>query len=92
MSTTTYAWLVLAFPLAGTLAIAFSFRRIGSAAGWVATGAILLSFVAAIATLVSLQGHAPEHRQLVSSLWTYASTVGRQRANSRSWWIRCRCT
>ena len=76
MSATTYAWLVLAFPLAGTLAIAFSFRRIGSAAGWVATAAILLSFAAAIATLVSLLGHAPEHRQLVSSLWSYASTVG----------------
>ena len=76
MGATTYAWLVLAFPLAGTLAIAFSFRRIGSAAGWVATGAILLSFAAAIATLLSLQNHAPEHRQLVSSLWTYASTVG----------------
>jgi NADH-quinone oxidoreductase subunit L len=76
LSATTYAWLVLAFPLAGTLAIAFSFRRIGSAAGWVATAAILLSFAAAIATLVSLLGHAPEHRQLVSSLWSYASTVG----------------
>jgi len=76
LGATTYAWLVLAFPLAGTLAIAFSFRRIGSAAGWVATGAILLSFAAAIATLLSLQNHAPEHRQLVSSLWTYASTVG----------------
>ena len=76
MSTTTYAWLVLAFPLAGTLAIALSFRRIGRAAGWVGTAAILLSFAAAVATLISLQNHAPEHRQLVSSLWSYASTVG----------------
>ncbi len=76
MGATTYAWLVLAFPLAGTLAISLSFRRIGAAAGWVGTAAILLSFAAAIATLIKLQGHSPEHRQLVSSLWSYASTVG----------------
>jgi NADH-quinone oxidoreductase subunit L len=80
LSTTTYAWLVLAFPLAGMLVIAFGFRVLGAltprAAGWLATGAILLSFAAAIATLISLQGHAPAHRQLVSSLWSYASTVG----------------
>ncbi|HTQ67163.1 MAG TPA: NADH-quinone oxidoreductase subunit L [Solirubrobacteraceae bacterium] len=76
MGATTYAWLVLAFPLAGTLAISLSFRRIGNAAGWVGTGAILLSFAAAVATLLSLQNHAPEHRQLVSSLWTYFNTAG----------------
>jgi NADH-quinone oxidoreductase subunit L len=76
LGTTTYAWLVLAFPLAGMLAIALSFRRIGRAAGWVGTAAILLSFAAAVATLISLQSHPPEHRQLVSSLWSYASTVG----------------
>ncbi len=76
MGATTYAWLVLAFPLAGTLAISLSYRRIGAAAGWVGTAAILLSFAAAVATLIKLQGHAPLHRQLVSSLWTYASTAG----------------
>ncbi len=76
MGATTYAWLVLAFPLAGTLAISLSYRRIGAAAGWVGTAAILLSFAAAVMTLIKLQGHAPEHRQLVSSLWNYASTVG----------------
>ncbi len=76
MGATTYAWLVLAFPLAGTLAISLSYRRIGKAAGWVGTAAILLSFAAAVATLIKLQGHAPAHRQLVSSLWSYASTVG----------------
>ncbi len=76
MGATTYAWLVLAFPLAGTLAISLSYRRIGAAAGWIGTAAILLSFAAAVGTLIKLQGHAPEHRQLVSSLWSYASTVG----------------
>jgi NADH-quinone oxidoreductase subunit L len=81
VSTTTYAWLVLAFPLAGALAIAFGFRALGRdasnrTAGWIATGAIGLSFAAALATLISLQGHSSDHRELVSSVWTYASTVG----------------
>jgi NADH-quinone oxidoreductase subunit L len=77
MSTTTYGWLVLAFPLAGTLMTAFGFRSLpGRTAGWLGTGAIFLAFLAAIGALISLQGHAPEHRQLVSSLWNYASTVG----------------
>ncbi len=47
MATTTYGWLVLAFPLLGTLVIALSLPA-GSAAspraaGWIATGAIFLS-------------------------------------------------
>ncbi|HEX5223887.1 MAG TPA: NADH-quinone oxidoreductase subunit L [Solirubrobacteraceae bacterium] len=77
MSATTWGWLVLAFPLAGTLVSALGFRRLpGRSAGWVGTGAIALSFVASIGALIALQGHAPEHRELVSSLWSYASSVG----------------
>jgi NADH-quinone oxidoreductase subunit L len=77
LSTTTWAWLVLAFPLAGTLISAFGFRLLrGNTAGWIGTAAIALSFVAAIGTLISLQGHTPEHRQLVSSLYDYAVSVG----------------
>jgi NADH-quinone oxidoreductase subunit L len=77
MSATTYGWLVLLFPLLGTLVIALGFRRWpGRSAGWIATGAILLAFLAALGALISLQGHSPAHRQLVSSLWSYASTVG----------------
>jgi NADH-quinone oxidoreductase subunit L len=81
MSTTTYGWLVLAFPLAGALVTAFGFRLFsrsgeGRAAGWIATGAIFLAFLAAVGALISLQGHVPAHRQLVSSLWNYAVTVG----------------
>ncbi len=77
MSTTGWAWLVLAFPLAGTLISAFGYSKLpGRSAGWIGTGAIFLSFLAAVATLISLQGHTPVHRQLVSSLWSYASTVG----------------
>jgi len=77
LSTTTYGWLVLAFPLAGMLATGLGFRVLpGRSAGWLGTLAIFLSFLAAIGALLSLQHHGPEHRQLVSSLWNYASTAG----------------
>ena len=42
-------------------------------------GAILLSFLAAIGALYKLQNQPPGHRELVSSLWTYASTIGSRR-------------
>jgi NADH-quinone oxidoreductase subunit L len=74
---TTYAWLVLLFPLLGTLVVALGYRRLpGNSAGWIGTAAVGLSFVAAVCTLVSLQQHGADHRQLVSSLWQYAQTVG----------------
>jgi NADH-quinone oxidoreductase subunit L len=74
---TTYGWLVLAFPLAGTLVSTFGFRVLpGRSAGWIGTLAILLAFIAAIGALITLQHHSPEHRQLVSSLWSYAETAG----------------
>jgi NADH-quinone oxidoreductase subunit L len=77
MSTTTYGWLVLAFPLAGMLVTALGFRTWrGRSAGWIATGAIFLAFLAALGALISIQGHSPQHRELVSSLWNYAVTVG----------------
>jgi len=77
MSTTTYGWLVLLFPLVGMLSIAFGFRSpLGRRAGWIATTAIFLSFLASLGALISLQSHAVGDRQLVSSLWDYASTVG----------------
>jgi NADH-quinone oxidoreductase subunit L len=77
MSATTYGWLVLLFPLLGTLVIGLGFRSLpGRYAGWVGTGAIFLAFLAALGALIALQGHTPAHRQIVSSLWNYASTVG----------------
>jgi NADH-quinone oxidoreductase subunit L len=77
VSTTTYGWLVLAFPLLGTLVTAFGFRVLpGRSAGWIGTAAIFLAFLAALGALISLQGHASTDRQFVSSLWSYASTAG----------------
>ncbi len=77
MSATTYGWLVLAFPLLGTLIIAFGYRvTAGHYAGWIGTAAIGLAFLAALGALIALQGTFPSHRELESSLWNYASTVG----------------
>jgi NADH-quinone oxidoreductase subunit L len=75
MSATTYGWLVLAFPLAGTLIIALGWRVWpGRLPGWIATSAIFLSFLASIGALLDLLDQPEEERQLVDSLWTYAST------------------
>jgi NADH-quinone oxidoreductase subunit L len=77
VSTTTYGWLVLAFPLLGTLVLGLGYRRLPArSAGWIGTAAIFLSFLAAVGALLSLESHSPGHRQLVSSLWNYAYTVG----------------
>ncbi|HEY1450002.1 MAG TPA: proton-conducting transporter membrane subunit, partial [Solirubrobacteraceae bacterium] len=77
MSQTTYGWLVLAFPLLGTLIIGLGYRKLpGRSAGWIGTAAIFLAFLAALGALITMQGHAADHRQMVSSLWSYASTVG----------------
>ena len=64
MSTTTLGWLVLLFPLLGTLTIAFGYRILpGRSAGWIGTGAIGLAFLAALGALISLQSHSPAHRE-----------------------------
>jgi NADH-quinone oxidoreductase subunit L len=77
MSAPTYAWIALACPLAGTVVIALGWRVWpGKAAGWIGTGAIALAFVNTVAALVKLQDRDDHHRQLVSSLWDYANTVG----------------
>jgi NADH-quinone oxidoreductase subunit L len=77
VSTTTFGWLVLLFPLLGTVVIGAGFRVLpGRSAGWIGTGAVGLSFLAALGALISLQGHGAEHRQLTSSLWEYAHSAG----------------
>ena len=75
MSATSYGWLVLASPLAGTLIVALGWRALpGKLPGWIGTAAILLAFLASIGSLVDLLDHPEEDRQLVDSLWTYAAT------------------
>ncbi|MEO8967393.1 MAG: NADH-quinone oxidoreductase subunit L, partial [Solirubrobacteraceae bacterium] len=77
MSTTTYGWLILLFPLIGTVVIGLGFRlQRGSVAGAIGTLAILLSFASAVGALISLLGRPESAREVTSSLWNYASTVG----------------
>ncbi|HYN49397.1 MAG TPA: hypothetical protein VES62_00610, partial [Thermoleophilaceae bacterium] len=75
MSATSYGWLILAFPLAGTLIVSLGWRVLpGRLAGWIASAAILGAFLSAIGALVDLQDHPADERSLVDSAWTYAST------------------
>src|SRR5690242_1672841 len=77
MSTSTWAWLVLAFPLAGTVVLSLGYRFWpGRLAGWIGTAAIAGSFVCAIATFISLMGKDPEQRHVASTLYDYANSVG----------------
>ena len=76
MSPTTWGWLVLLFPLLGTIVIGLGFRRYSRMAGVIGTGAIALSFVCAVGSLLSLLGRSGGHREVVSSLWNYASSAG----------------
>jgi NADH-quinone oxidoreductase subunit L len=77
VSATTFGWLILLFPLLGTVIIGVSFRRLPSTvAGWIGSLAIGLAFAAAIGALISLQGQPESHRELTSSLWDYAVSVG----------------
>jgi NADH-quinone oxidoreductase subunit L len=74
---TTSAWIVLLAPLAGFLVIALTSKLLSwRAHGWIGTLSIAVSFVAAIATLIALEGRGEEERQVVSSAWDYAVAGG----------------
>jgi NADH-quinone oxidoreductase subunit L len=73
----TSAWLILLFPLAGTIVNALSYRVLPERAfGWIGTAAIAGAFVAAVATFIALRNRGEEHRQVVYVAWDYAKTVG----------------
>src|SRR5712671_766729 len=77
MTATSWAWLVLLFPLLGSIVVALGFRALPTrVAGAIGTLAIALSFVCGIATLVVLLGESPDARHHASSLWDYASAAG----------------
>jgi NADH-quinone oxidoreductase subunit L len=77
VSATTFCWLVLLCPLVGTALIGLGYGRLrGLSAGWIATGAIALSFAFSVAAFIALLGLSPEHRHLTSTLWSYDNTVG----------------
>jgi len=73
----TSAWLILLFPLAGTVVIGLGFRVLPArVAGWIGTLAIAGAFISAIATFIALQGRGEEERQVVYVAWDYANTAG----------------
>ncbi|MDQ6818295.1 MAG: NADH-quinone oxidoreductase subunit L, partial [Actinomycetota bacterium] len=77
MSATTWGWLILLFPLLGTLVISLSHRWLPArSSGWIGTLAIALAFVCSIGALASAFGHTAEHRISTSTLWNYAVTAG----------------
>jgi NADH-quinone oxidoreductase subunit L len=77
MSVTTFGWLILLFPLLGSVLIAVGFRRQrGVSAGVIGSVAIFLSFVCAVGALVTMLGRSESSRELTSSLWNYAATAG----------------
>ncbi len=77
MSPATFGWLILLCPLVGTIGIGLGFRRErGTIAGWIGTLAIALSFVFSVCALIALLGRSEGDREVVSSLWNYAFTVG----------------
>ncbi len=73
----TTAWMVLLFPLAGTLVIALLRRLLpGKAPGWVGTLAIAGAFGSAVATFLNLRALGEEERQVRAVAWDYARTAG----------------
>ncbi|HEY3492133.1 MAG TPA: NADH-quinone oxidoreductase subunit L, partial [Solirubrobacterales bacterium] len=77
MSATAWAWLVLLFPLLGSITIALGFKALpAKLAGVIGTVSIALAFACGIAALVSLLGEDPHSRHHASSLWDYASVAG----------------
>ncbi len=79
MSTAIWGWLVLLFPLLGSVLIGFTFRKIPpKMAGAIGIGAIAAAFLCGIGALIALQGEPSESRHVASSLWEYASVGGFQ--------------
>jgi NADH-quinone oxidoreductase subunit L len=75
MDAISFGWLVLAFPLAGMLIVGLGWSRLpGRSAGWIASGAILGSFLSSIGMLIDLQDRPEDARSLVDAAWTYAAT------------------
>jgi NADH-quinone oxidoreductase subunit L len=77
VSPTTYGWLVLGFPLLGTVVLALGWRVLpGRSAGWIGSASILASFISALGALQQLQDRPSEERHLESSLFDYLDTFG----------------
>jgi NADH-quinone oxidoreductase subunit L len=77
VSPTTWGWLVLGFPLLGLIVISLLWRRLpGRTAGYIGTSAIWLAFASALGALLSIQDRVPAERQVTSTAFNYANSVG----------------
>ena len=77
MTATTYGWLVLLFPLLGSIVIGLGYRVLPErTAGIIGTAAIGLSFLCGLGALEDLLDKPAEAQHLTSSLWTYAEGGG----------------
>jgi NADH-quinone oxidoreductase subunit L len=77
MTTAGWGWLILAFPLVGCLVVTFNWRSLtGRTAGWIASGAVLGSFVSAIGAFVQLQDRPEHERTVISNAFDYFHTAG----------------
>ncbi|MCL4286795.1 MAG: NADH-quinone oxidoreductase subunit L, partial [Thermoleophilia bacterium] len=77
MSVSTWGWLVLAFPLAGSLLIALLYRVLSAkAAGWIGTLAIALAFACSVGALLGLLDRPADQREIASTLYDYAGAAG----------------
>ncbi len=78
MSATTWGWLVLAFPLAGTVVCGLLHRMPGRQplVGWIGSLMVGLSFASGIAMFIQLMGRSPEDRHLISNAFDYAHSAG----------------
>jgi NADH-quinone oxidoreductase subunit L len=73
VSVSTYGWLVLACPLAGTIYIALSWHLLSARThGVLGTLAIAASFVFSVLAFFELQSLGEEERQVVAVGWDYA--------------------
>ena len=77
MSPTDYGWLVLLFPLLGTVLLMLGWPRWpGRSAGWVGSAAIGLAFASAVGMLLSLNDQPEEGKSLVGTAYQYVGTSG----------------
>jgi NADH-quinone oxidoreductase subunit L len=77
MSIGTWGWLVLIFPLAGSIVCALLYRsRSKKVVGVIGSSAIFLSFLSGIGALIKLQDLPEEQRSAVSNAFTYAKSAG----------------
>jgi NADH-quinone oxidoreductase subunit L len=77
VTATAWAWLVLLFPLLGSITIGLGYRVLPEkVAGGIGTAAIALAFVCGVGALLSLLGDDADARHHASSLYEYASAGG----------------